>query len=99
MEGFYRRRNELLAEKKQELFQARPSLLGGRNCSRYYLFFFWELERAHVTDYLIDTEQKIPEQPVKITFLEKFKLQLSQVLNLGLVSWDFPFNSFNIKNF
>ena len=56
MEGFYRRRNELLAEKKQELFQARPSLLGERNCSRYYLFFFWELERAHVTDYLIDTE-------------------------------------------
>ena len=39
-----------------------------------------------MTDYLIGAAQEIPDWLVKITLLQKIKPQLSQVLNLGLVS-------------
>lgn len=40
-----------------------------------------------MTDYLIGVHQKIPDYLTKIMFLVKGKLQVSQVLSPGLVSW------------
>lgn len=36
---------------------------------------------------LVLTDQKIPDQLIKITFLEKVETAISQLLNLDLVSW------------
>lgn len=35
----------------------------------YYLIFIWGIEKTHVTNYLIDADQKIPAWPGKTTFL------------------------------
>lgn len=38
-----------------------------------------------MTENLIGTDQKIPDGPIKITFLEKLRLQLDQGVSLGLL--------------
>ena len=34
------------------------------------------MERAHITDYLVVADQKIPDQPVKTTFLKEVKIEV-----------------------
>lgn len=51
-----------------------------------YLFFLWEVKRAHGADYLVGANQKIPEWSIKITFLVEVETTMGYILNLGLVS-------------
>lgn len=46
----------------------------------------WGMEKAHITDCLIDVIQQIPDWLMKIMFLA-LKLQLDQGISLGLVPW------------
>lgn len=67
---------KLLAKEKKRLFQAKsPSLRGkGSGFSLVdYLIFPWEVDRAHVTDYLISADQKIPDW-LKLHFGGRLKL-------------------------
>lgn len=61
----------LLAEKKErEQFQTSPLSWGER--ARVYhevCFFLWGMERSHITEY--SAENKIPDCPIKIAFLDK----------------------------
>lgn len=50
------------------------------------LFFLCKMERNHLTDNLIAADQTISDWLIKITFLRKQKLQVNQVISLGLVS-------------
>ena len=64
----------------------------GRELQRFYhtdiLFFLWGMEKAPVAGYLIGVNQKI-QLLIRLHFRGKSKLQLGQVLNLGLVLWVF----------
>lgn len=48
-----------------------------------YLIFLWGMERAHVTDDLIGADHKIPDWPVKTTFLGEAEASI----RLGIKPW------------
>lgn len=44
------------------------------------LSYLWWIVRAYLTDYLIGADQKVPDRPSQITFLEKVETAYGQVL-------------------
>lgn len=80
-ESFYKQKEsgarKLLA--KEETVSGQVFFFWGRiRVYQTYFFFFWEMERAPMTDYLIGTDQKIPDWLIKFTLLGKSKLQLGR---------------------
>lgn len=97
MEGFYKKKlvgtRKLLEKENKWLFQARLPSIRGRWGSFHadYLSFFWGMEKAHVTNYFIATDHKIPDQLIKITILK-----VETEIRSGIVS-RFGFMSFSTK--
>lgn len=79
MEGFYRKKSgarKLLAKGKKGLSRASTSSLWGEENAKVLsckFLLLCEMERLHVPDYLIGTDQKIPDWLIKIAFLGKLK--------------------------
>lgn len=72
MEGFVGgRAGQEVINKRKELFRARSSYLWGRQGVLWRRLSPIPLRdrEAHVADYLIEAGKKIPDQPVKTTFL------------------------------
>ncbi|KAF6372055.1 hypothetical protein mRhiFer1_009792 [Rhinolophus ferrumequinum] len=93
MEGFCRKKGGarmFLTKENKGLFLDQYIFCGEGNSKDFYhtdcLFFLWWMEKARMTDYLIDIDQKIPDW-LRLYFWERPKQHSGQVLNLGLVSW------------
>lgn len=81
-ESFYKQKEsgarKLLA--KEETVSGQVFFFWGRiRVYQTYFFFFWEMERAPMTDYLIGTDQKIPNRLININFWGRLKLQLNSL--------------------
>ena len=64
MELFYRKDSRARKLLAKEMFQARSFSLKEKTGGSYhldYLIFLWGMERAHVTDYFIGTDNKSPD--------------------------------------
>ena len=83
-------------KKRKDSFQARTSFLWRRNSARALLHrCFWGTESAHVADYLIRADHKIPDQLIKIILLVKFETAIRSGIKsrCGIIGLVMPFGA------
>lgn len=83
MEGLYRKEGgkEVIRKRKEKTILGQDISLGDGTprvlpCRLPLLLLGGGMERAHMTHYLIDTDQKNPDWLIKITFLGKVKMAI-----------------------